>query len=238
MDKQVYSHKLDSYDFSTATGFNGVLVKLRYQELARYYKGKSCLELGCADGEGTKLLINHFERVVAVDGSKKQIERAKNNLPNDKVSFINTLFEDLMLQEQFNTVILAHILEHVTDPLAVLTIAKKHTSPNGVIIIDVPNANSIHRQAGVLMGLLADEHELNEADRSIGHQRVYDFDALTNHISQAGLTVIERGGVFLKPFSNTQMARYLDDQAVMAFNELGKRHPNLAAEIYCVCKIS
>jgi 2-polyprenyl-3-methyl-5-hydroxy-6-metoxy-1,4-benzoquinol methylase len=238
MDQQSYSHQLDSYNFSTATGFNGVLVKLRYQELAHYYQGTSCLELGCADGEGTKLLVNHFECVVAVDGSKKQIERAKINLPNDKVTFINSLFENLTAREQFDTVILAHILEHVTDPLAVLATAKKYTSPNGVIIIDVPNAYSLHRQAGVLMGLLADEHELNEADRSIGHQRVYDFDALTNHISQAGLTVIERGGVFLKPFSNTQMARYLDDQAVMAFNELGKRYPELAAEIYCICKVT
>lgn len=228
---------LDQYNFSTKKGFNSVLLKLRYQEIKKYFKGKSCLELGCADGEGTKILLKHFNRVVAVDGSEKLINQAKEEIRSKKVSFIHSLFEKLELNKKFDVVILPHILEHIDNPIAILKKSKRFLKRNGVMIVDVPNAISIHRQVGVLMGMIRNEYSLNSADLSIGHKRVYDFNLLKRHIRKAGLKIINEGGVFLKPFSNAQMERLLDKKGVYAFNEVGKRYPGIAAEIYVVCKL-
>lgn len=230
-------NRLDQYEFSTKDGFNAILIKLRHEELKKYFIGTSCLELGCADGEGTKLLIDHFERIVAVDGSKKLIDRAKKEILNLKVSFIHSYFETLQLQESFDTVLLLHILEHVDDPVGILKQAKKFVRKGGKIILDVPNAMSIHRQVGVLMGMIDTVYTLNSADLSIGHKRVYDRVLLMKDIHKAALHIESWGGIFLKPFSNKQMHKYFDSKAIHAFNELGRCYPEIAAEIYVVCTI-
>lgn len=230
-------NRLDQYKFSTKDGFNAILIKLRHEELKKYFIGTSCLELGCADGEGTKLLIDHFERIVAVDGSKKLIDRAKKEILNLKVSFIHSYFETLQLQESFDTVLLLHILEHVDDPVGILKQAKKFVRKGGKIILDVPNAMSIHRQVGVLMGMIDTIYTLNSADLSIGHKRVYDRVLLMEDIHKAALHIESWGGIFLKPFSNKQMHKYFDSKAIYAFNELGRCYPEIAAEIYVVCTI-
>jgi len=227
--------KLDKYNFSTHNGFNSVLLDLRYKHLKKYFKGNSCLELGCADGKGTKLLTQYFENVVAVDGSRKLIEQAKKDIRN--AVFINSYFEELKLKEKFDVVILAHILEHVDNPVQILKITKKFVKKEGVIIIDVPNALSIHRQVGVLMGMIKTEYTLNEADFSIGHQRVYDLKLLKKDVIKAGLRVVDEGGLFIKPFSNAQMGKLLDERGIEAFNEVGKRYPHISAEIFVVCSL-
>lgn len=228
---------LNKYKFSTKTGFNSILLKLRYKELSSYYKGSSCLELGCADGEGTKMLVDYFDRVVAVDGSKKLINKAEKEILTNKVTFINSYFEDLNLKEKYDTIILAHILEHVDNPIDILKIAKKFIEKKGVIIVDVPNALSIHRQVGVLMGMIDSEYELNNADLSIGHKRVYDMKKLIKDVETAGLKVIKSGGIFHKPFSNDQLLEMLSKDGIIAFNEIGKRYPDTSAEIYIICSL-
>lgn len=229
-------NRLDHFRFSTKTGFNGVLLRLRYRELSRFFKGKSCLEFGAADGEGTRFLTKHFQRIVAVDGSVKQIGQLRKSVRSRKVEGVVSLFEKFNSEERFDTVLLAHILEHVADPVKTLRIARRHLKKGGVLLIDVPNALSIHRQVGVRMGMLKTEYHLNAADRSIGHRRVYDFDRLRRDVLKAGLRIKKEGGIFLKPFSNAQMEKLLNRSGIQAFSTVGKKYPELAAEIYLVCQ--
>ena len=182
MSEKNYQRRLNKYNFSTNAGFNSVLLELRYEELKKFYVGDSCLEMGCADGKGTSLLLKYFKRIVAVDGSGKFLNMAKMDVKDSKVEFVHSLFEELDLKEKFDVVILPHILEHVSDPIRVLQVAKKHVSCDGLIIIDVPNALSLHRQLGVQMGMIKTEYTLNEADLSIGHQRIYDIFCILDKI--------------------------------------------------------
>ena len=89
-----------------------------------------------------------------------------------------------------------HILEHVDEPVNLIKKAKNWLVDDGVILIGVPNAFSIHRLAAVKMGLLKSPFELNERDFKLGHQRVYSLDALENDIYKANLKIIEKGGIF------------------------------------------
>jgi len=230
-------NELDQFEFSTKDGFNSVLIKERYDTLQRFFKGDSCLELGCADGEGTKILLQNFKRVVGVDGSGRLIKQAKANIKDRKVEFVCSYFEHFKTKERFDVIYLGHILEHVDNPIIVLKDTKTFLKKDGIMIIDVPNAMSIHRQAGVLMGTLKNEYELNDADRSIGHKRVYDLGLLKKDITKAGLEVIEEGDIFIKPFPNNTMLKLINNNNLKAYSHLGAKYPEIAAEIYIICKV-
>lgn len=215
--------------------FNAFLMLYCLDTLKDYFRGEFCLELGCAGGLWTKELVKHFKRVVAVDGDQEFVEKTRDRVESNNLEVIHSLFEEYNPNDKFDTIIMAHILEHVEDPILVLRRAEKWLGNGGVILISVPNANSIHRQAGVKMGLLNKTDQLNEVDRKIGHKRVYERKSLQEDIESAGLKNSKMGGVFLKSLTNAQIEEMFNEEMMNAFYELGKEYPEIAAEIYAVC---
>lgn len=234
MNQDPVSEDLAQYSFSSYAGFNAQLIRWRYEHLSKFFKGATCLELGSSDGQGTEFLLKHFDEVTAVDGSRAAIDDLDRRLRNPRLQAVCSLFEDLDLNQRFDTVVLAHILEHVERPREVLGIAARYLNTDGVLIVDVPNALSLHRQMGVLMGLLETETALNEADRSIGHRRVYTPESFKEEVVSAGFQIQEFGGLFLKLLANHQIESAFDADQQTALLELGKRYPALASEIYVV----
>jgi 2-polyprenyl-3-methyl-5-hydroxy-6-metoxy-1,4-benzoquinol methylase len=191
------------------------------------------LELGCADGVMTEILVKYFKRIVAVDGSSKFCNTVRNRIKMDNLKVICSLFEKLELNEKFDTIIMAHILEHVENPDLIINRAKTWLKDSGVILIDVPNANSIHRKAGVKMGLLKRVDELNELDKKLGHRRVYSWETLKKDIEKAGLKIKAMGRVFLKSLTNSQIEKWWTEEMMDAFYELGKEYPEIASRNIC-----
>jgi hypothetical protein len=107
-----------------------------------------------------------------------------------------------------------------------------------VAIVTVPNADSIHRHVGVAMGMLGEVTDLNEADHRIGHRRVYTRATLVADVTASGLEVEHAGGVFLKPLSNGQIEEQWSEELVLAFYEVGKRFPEMCAELMVVAERS
>lgn len=221
--------------WSSKTGVNSVFVTLSYKALRPFFKGQTCLELGSADGQMTQYLVNDFDRVVAVDGSQKFIDEL-NEKGIKNLEAVCSLFEGYETKDKFDTVVMAHILEHVDNPIEIIAIGKKFLKPGGVLLIDVPNARSFHRLAAVEMGMLKVTDELNETDHMLGHRRVYTSDLMKDHIRQAGLKVVHWGGHFLKTVSNKQMEESWNEEMMNAYFEVGKRFPDNCAEIFFVCE--
>lgn len=225
---------LDGY-VPAYTAFNDWMIQRRYQELTKYFVGETCLELGSSEGSGTTYLLQHFEEVVAVEGSGSAAAALRARHSTSRLEVVHALFEDVDLGDRrFDTIVLAHILEHVNDPLAVLRRAKSLVAREGVLIIDVPNADSLHRQVGVQMGLLQERTDLNAADLSIGHQRVYTPASFKAEAVQAGLTIRECGGMFIKVLSNAQTEAVFDDEQLEALFAVGRDNPDIAAEIFII----
>jgi 2-polyprenyl-3-methyl-5-hydroxy-6-metoxy-1,4-benzoquinol methylase len=218
------------------TDFNDWLIGQRYQLLTRYFTGRSCLELGPATGEGTAHLLDHFPVVVAVDGSQQVAENLAKRFAGRNLRVECAYFEDLALTERFDTVVLAHVLEHVDDPRRVLESASRLLAPDGIMIVDVPNAMSLHRQLGVEMGLLGAVTDLHEGDLSIGHKRVYTPEAFRRELTDAGLAIDRFGGLFLKLLSNAQTEAVFDAAQLAALVAVGERYPEISAEIYAVVR--
>jgi hypothetical protein len=87
------------------------------------------------------------------------------------------------------------------------------------------------------MGLLPTETALNDADHSIGHQRVYTPETFRDEVRRTGLVEQHFGGVFLKVLSNDQTAAAFDADQLAGFLALGERMPELASEIFVVATL-
>jgi 2-polyprenyl-3-methyl-5-hydroxy-6-metoxy-1,4-benzoquinol methylase len=200
----------------------------------RHWRGQRCLELGPAEGLMTEQLAAAFPTLTLVDGSSAFCRDLADRYPAATV--VHSLFEEYTPEQQFDTVVLGHVLEHVVDPVGLLENVRQWVAPGGVALAAVPNSHSLHRQAAVLMGLLPTEDALNETDLHHGHRRVYDLPGLRADFAAAGWTVTTTGGYWLKPLSNAQTAEQWTQEMLDAYMQLGERYPESAAEIYVVAE--
>lgn len=214
--------------------FDRRLIRYRYQTLKPHLRGPRGLELGPAEGEMTQYLVNDFESLTIVDGSRELLAQIPER---DNLSKVWSLFEDYQPERRVDTIIMEHILEHVDEPVALLSRAKYWLEPGGKLLLGVPNGHSIHRLAAVKMGLLSHPCELNQRDHSLGHRRVYTPESFRLDIENAGAQVEKMGGVFFKPLSNGQIEKHWTEEMIQGFFELGLDFPEFAAEIYAVCSV-
>ena len=110
-------------------------------------KNKSTvLELGCGSGELINAIAEKFSglnRIVAVDlfDRPEKLDR--------RVEFIKQDIEKLDIPGSFDLVILNQVLEHIKNPLGLLTNIKKILNPHGRILIVVPNRRGFNNEARV-----------------------------------------------------------------------------------------
>jgi 2-polyprenyl-3-methyl-5-hydroxy-6-metoxy-1,4-benzoquinol methylase len=219
-----------------ARGVNAQTVKYNFRIFSRYIRGDTILELGPAEGIMTSLLAGMGKRLTLVEGATKFCEDLRARFPEANV--VHSLFEDFRSPEQFDNIVLGHVLEHLEDPTAILRLAQSWLKPGGRVLAAVPNARSLHRQAAVIMGLLPFEDALNENDVRHGHRRVFSPESFRNAFLQAGLQIELFGGYWLKPLSNRQIEETWTPQMLSAFMQLGERYPDIAGEIYIVASLS
>jgi trans-aconitate methyltransferase len=198
----------------------------------RWWRGASCLEMGCGDGNTTRLLLDAFADVTVVDGSRALADKVAAEFP--EVTVACELFERWEPGRTFDTIVLNHTLEHVNDPVEVLSFAARWLGPGGVVCASVPNSRSLHRQAAVIMGMLPSEYSLTPSDVRAGHRRVSSPESFRAMFTQAGLRVDHSGGYWIKPLSNAQTDEWFTAEMIDAFLALGERYPDIAAEIYVI----
>jgi 2-polyprenyl-3-methyl-5-hydroxy-6-metoxy-1,4-benzoquinol methylase len=213
-------------------GVNRNMVEYSFEIFKRHIKKGSILELGPAEGIMTDLIYTLGYPLTLVDGSALFCDELRKRYPDTEV--YHSLFEDYCTDKKFQTIILGHVLEHVNDPVLVLRHIKQFLSEDGIILAAVPNANSIHRQAAVLMGLIPDIKTFSELDKRVGHMRVYTIEEFKSDFISAGLHVEKLGGYWLKPLTNSQIEKSWTAEMIEAFMKLGEQYPDIAAEIYVV----
>ncbi|AVH64256.1 class I SAM-dependent methyltransferase [Nostoc sp. 'Peltigera membranacea cyanobiont' N6] len=231
-NEQQHIESIASWYFKEQLDFDKQLIHFKYKTIKPYIQGTKGLKLGPGDGQMTQFLVQDFVDLTVVDGSEELLESIPN-APN--LTKVHTLFEEFQPQNKFNTIVMSHILEHVAEAVALLQRVKHWLASEGKILTVVPNGHSIHRLAAVKMGLLKEPCELNSRDHALGHRRVYTPTTFRKDIEEAGLRIVEMGGVFFKPLSNQQIQDHWTEEMIQGFYELGKDFPEYAAEIYAVC---
>ena len=213
--------------------FDEVLQLLRYRSISERFRGDSCLEIAPAQGVCTEKMKDVFKVLDLVDASQRLLDIIPD-YPN--VRKFNSFVEDFEPDRQYDTIVMDHLLEHVEFPVEALSRIRNWLSPNGVLIVGVPNALSFHRLIGEKMGMIETPYSLNERDISLGHYRVYDQDTLRADVEEAGYKVVDEDGVYIKFLSNRQSGETFDEKQIEAFYQLGKDFKRHGAEIYIFCE--
>ncbi len=167
------------------------------------------LEMGYGTGIITGELLARGVNVEIVEGSVVLRDEATAVHPGLIVH--RAMFEEFTPTGEYDAVLCLHVLEHVADPLALLQRIHSWLRPGGVLVTVVPNAESLHRNLAVRMGLQPTLDTLSDRDRLVGHRRVYTIGSLTRVLRDAGFDAKEPFGYFLKVVPNSMMLDWAAD---------------------------
>lgn len=229
LDNHVQAYQgLSIYDFD-----NTIQLEWYPKRIVQFSEGAaSLLELGLGHGITTGVFERHFKRHVVVDASPAVIENFRRKFPRSKVEIAESYFETFDTPERFDVVVFGYILEHVDDPVAILKHFRRFLAPGGRMFLTVPNAEVLNRKLGHLAGLLPDMQLLSEHDLLLGHKRYYTVESLQKDIRQAGYEVRRLEGIYLKPFTTSQMMSLkLDEKVIQALCLAGIDYPELSCGI-------
>ena len=158
------------------------------------------------------------------------------------MTFHNALFEQVVLPQRYDHIVMTHVLEHLDDPVAVLRrVNQEWLAPQGRFFLVCPNANAPSRQIAVKMGLISHNAAVTKAEALHGHRCTYSLDTLERDAVAAGLKVAHRSGIFFKALANFQWDRLLQTDIVSqayldGCYQLGQQYPDLCASIFLVCE--
>ena len=113
--------------------------------IVNHVKGNRILDIGCSQGIIPIILGREGKIVDALDIAQESIEYAKNDLLNEHESVqrnvqfraSNFMTED-QLENEYETILLTEVLEHISDPESFLNKINQHLSVQGRLIVTVP----------------------------------------------------------------------------------------------------
>lgn len=223
------------------TEFLNIMKKMNIDVMLPYIepmRDGSVLELGCGEGDSTKLIAPLFKKVVVREGSKKFINKAKENLKKYKnIEFSEGLFETFTASKGFDVIIANYIFEHVEDVAQIMNICYDSLNEKGILFITVPNAKALSRQLALKMGLIDDLYGLTENDLRHGHKRVFDMQVLMDYVGKTSFKVKAKGGLFLKEFADFQLKKMLEiglinENHFTGMRKLAEDYPDIAGSIW------
>ena len=170
------------------------------------YASLRVLDVGCGNGSMLALpLARRGLQVTGIDIDAPSIEHARQlakDLP--AATFICGDVADLKM-EDFDVVILAEVLEHLTEPRTLLADSAKHLSKGGIMIITVPNGYGefeidsrlfrIFRLQRIVDALAKKSREIVAAtdNHESGHVQSFTRRRLRRLFAECSLTVFREG---------------------------------------------
>ena len=206
-----------------------------------FFNAGSVLELGSFRGDFTRRLTARFSDITCVEASGEAVAASRAAL-GDNVRFVQGLFETVSLGRTFDNIVLTHVLEHLDDPVGVLTrVNREWLSESGRLFLVCPNANAASRQIAVRMGLVTHNAAVTPAEKEHGHRITYSLDTIERDARAAGLTVVHRSGIFFKALANFQWDRLLATDIISpeyleGCYQLGQVYPDLCSSIFLLCE--
>lgn len=205
----------------------------------RFKTDGATLELGAYKGDMTEQLLDYFGQLDVIEGSPILADEIRARF-GDRVQVTTGLFEDVTPSKPYDNIFLVHTLEHLDDPVPVLTRIGTWLERDGLLFVAVPNANALSRQIAVHMGLIAHNSAVTPGEFEHGHRRTYSLDTVVAEVRAAGLRVVDFGGVIVKPLANFQFDRALEEgivskEYVEGCDSLAMVYPDFASTVFVVC---
>ncbi len=103
-------------------------------------KNSCCLDVGCGEGYGSKMLSPFVSKIIGIDINKKIIKRAYEKYGSKKCVFKSYNGKRLpFLKETFDVVISFQVIEHIIDDIAFISEIYRVLKQKGIFILTTPN---------------------------------------------------------------------------------------------------
>jgi 2-polyprenyl-3-methyl-5-hydroxy-6-metoxy-1,4-benzoquinol methylase len=149
-------------------------------------RGRRALDVGAADGFLAELLTRQGWQVTALERDPAQAAKARGRCHEVIVADLDQAAP--RLQGSFDAIVYGDVLEHLIDPLPVLVALDRTLSPDGRVIVSVPNVAHLWVRLSLALG------RWDYADRGIldrTHLRFFTRRTLRAFLRDAGLGVEE-----------------------------------------------
>ena len=147
-DKYYAESKKYSSNFLAGSGGLSELDKIRYNNIIDRLeriidKDSSIVDIGCAKGGLLRTLKDRgYNNLYGIESSNEAIANLKK-YSIDGMSC--SIFDILNINKKFDVVILSQVLEHIYDLKKIKHIINNILNKNGILYIDVPNANEYYK---------------------------------------------------------------------------------------------
>lgn len=159
---------------------------------------KRVLDVGCATGYVARELVAHGCTVSGLEISEEAAEQAKPHLQRLVIGDLETL--DLVGEfgrASFDAVMFGDVLEHLRDPVPVLSQTRELLAPGGFIVISIPNIAHGDVRLALLQGRW-DYRPLGLLDET--HLRFFTRVGVERMLWEAGFASVEMRRVRIELF--------------------------------------
>jgi 2-polyprenyl-3-methyl-5-hydroxy-6-metoxy-1,4-benzoquinol methylase len=169
-------------------------IELIYQSVVSNLKPdsnnpKKVLDLGCGEG----FLLSHFKaagwEILGLDFSDEGVKRQNPQLITDIIK--GNVYKELEIllkkNKKYDAIHLGNILEHVIDPLGLVTKCSGLLSDDGLLIITVPNDFSTLQNSLITSGFVEKEYWICPPD----HLNYFNLESLVKLQVASNLKVLD-----------------------------------------------
>lgn len=158
---------------------------------------KRVLDVGCSTGYVAGALVENGCTVSGIEYNAEAAARAAPLLEKIVVADLNEVaLEDAFAGEPFDSIVFADVLEHLADPVAVLCSAARILTPEGTIVVSLPNVTHGSLRLALLQGRWQ-YRDTGLLDRT--HIHFYSLDGLHELLRQADLVATDIRSIVLDP---------------------------------------
>ncbi len=149
-------------------------------------KAKRILDLGCGDGRmGKKIKELQECSVMGVNVSEFEAQLASKSLDKVVVGDLNNF--DISNLGKFDCIICSHIIEHLYEPQQLLMQLRRNLSPNGILVVGLPNILFWKYRLRFLAGNFK---YIKGTPLDPGHMRFFDWKTSRQLIEEAGYEIV------------------------------------------------
>ena len=201
-----------SYHASLADGWESRCRKpsfrMRQSVLLKCLQGRNLtgtvwLDAGCGTGTLARWLAARGCSVLGVDAASEMVaaaaRAAKAQGCSDRVSFvqIGTIARLALDDNLLDGIVCSSVLEYVPDPIACLIEFARVLRPGGLLLVSIPNRNSVVRRMQIAchqLGDLLGQRWATFLDHSRHQYSIREFERLLMHAGFLGERLVPLGG--------------------------------------------
>ncbi len=154
----------------------------------------SILDYGCGDAFTGRMLLARLgaEHLVGIDPNLTEEQQKRFAAGDSRVELLAQ--PETLGERRFDLVLLCDVIEHVEDDGVLLSLARRHLSAEGRVIVTVPAFQSL----------------FTNHDRALKHFRRYSLRELEASVARSGLSVEASGYLFSSLLAPRALGKLLE----------------------------